>query len=351
MAEQTNPAAPAGVAQAPELSVEQRLGNFFKAEKAAEQHKSIPRALAPEQVPSEAPPAETEEAPQDQAPKEADAEADQPAAEDEAPSEAQSEGELWSIVHNGTEVKLNREEVIRHAQQGFDYDRKSQALAEDRKQLEQTLQVAVQMRAVAPQVLQAQAEAQALASQLKAWESVDWVQVAMNDRENYPAYRAQFDKLERDFKMAQERATKASSEFDQAANWAMERMMAHEARRLPDLEPDFRKPDVLNKVLPEVRAYALKRGIPAEYIAAANNAGLVAVAYDGYRYQKYVASSKNVVEKQVRAAAPMQKPAAAQSPQSAAERDYRSVRAQLKKSGSVDDAARLLAGLGSGQKR
>jgi len=40
------------------------------------------------------------------------------------------------IKHDGKEVTLSKSELIAQAQQGFDYSKKTMALAEDRKSLE-----------------------------------------------------------------------------------------------------------------------------------------------------------------------------------------------------------------------
>lgn len=349
MAEQSTPQA--GLEQAPAPTPEQRLSTFFAQETAREQHKAMPGPKVEAEAP--APAEQQEPAPQeaDQAPPEEAAPEDKPDLEPQAPEEEQSaDGELWKIVHNGTEVTLNREEMIRHAQQGFDYDRKSQALAEERKQTQAMLQQASQLRQVAPQLQAELIHAQSLIGQLKQWENVDWVKLATEEPLDYPKYRAQYDQLERAARQAATTYMQHEGEYTEAEKALRRQRMAQEMQRLPDIEPDFRKPEVRQKVMPEITDYLLKRGIPQELIDSVDFAPVVAVAYDGMRYRKLIAS-KGAVEKQVRAAAPMSKPAAAQSPQSVVQRDYGEARARLKKSGSVDDAARLLAGLGAGNRK
>src|SRR5574338_429364 len=112
MAEQTNPAT--GVAQVP-LDVQQQMENFltkFDGEQS-------PPQQAPEQ-PTAAPPVEAQQ-PDDLATEELTPD-DIPAEE----PQAQAAVDEFEIVHNGQQKKLNREETIRLAQQGFDYTQKTQ---------------------------------------------------------------------------------------------------------------------------------------------------------------------------------------------------------------------------------
>ena len=49
----------------------------------------------------------------------------------------ESEDETLTIVHDGKEVSLKKSEALELAQKGFDYTKKTQALAEERKEVEQ----------------------------------------------------------------------------------------------------------------------------------------------------------------------------------------------------------------------
>ena len=55
---------------------------------------------------------------------------------DEEGNSKESES-LFEITHNGEKVKLSKEELLEHAQKGFDYTSKTQTLAEQRKALEE----------------------------------------------------------------------------------------------------------------------------------------------------------------------------------------------------------------------
>lgn len=53
------------------------------------------------------------------------------------PESTQSGAEdLFEIIHDGTPVKMTREELLAHAQKGFDYTKKTMTLSEERKAIE-----------------------------------------------------------------------------------------------------------------------------------------------------------------------------------------------------------------------
>lgn len=323
-------------------SVEQRLANLFTQDTARAQHKAIPKA-----APTEAPP-ETEQAEEGQAAAEEETAEDQPV-ETEEPEAEQPTDETWKIVHNGAEVELTREQVIANAQKGFDYERKSQALAEERKATQALLQEAQRIKQAAPVLMSELAQVRALESQLQQWEKVDWVQLATQDPLEYPKYRAQYDQLERSYRAAREAYGQKESQYSQYMANVTAQLTRQEAAKLPDLVPEFSKEEAFKKAAPEIANYLLKRGVPEDLVNNLNLASLVAVAYDGMRYSQ-LAASKSAVQKQVRAAAPMARPGPPQSPTSAAQKSYREERSALKRDGSVEAAAKIFARLGTGKR-
>lgn len=69
-----------------------------------------------------------------------------PDSEEGEESEDEAEEAAFTIKHDGKEVTLKQSEIIELAQQGFDYSKKTMALAEERKALEPIKQEAEQFR-------------------------------------------------------------------------------------------------------------------------------------------------------------------------------------------------------------
>src|SRR6478736_5910659 len=138
--DQTNPA-PTGVEPA---GIESALESSFGI--AAPEPKKVapPEPVTPEQDPP------------------ADDASDEPTVDDlpeveakEAAPQSADDAE-FEIVHAGKQVKLTRADLIKHAQQGFDYTIKTQALAEKERAITETLTRAQEMEqmqvALAPDI-------------------------------------------------------------------------------------------------------------------------------------------------------------------------------------------------------
>lgn len=318
---------------APELSIEERLNRLY----------------SPPRKPAE--PEQQAEAPQDDAP---DVPADAQPAQDEGQSEEVSPDDIpddenakpgsadeFEIVHNGTQVKLDRAKAIELAQKGFDYERKTAAVAEKSRAVEARLQQAEELAQLVPAISKELAQVEALQQQLSQWQNVDWVQLATNDPLEYPKYRAQFDTLKNAFDHAKSALDESGQKFmKQKAALARQRMQ-EELPRLQELIPQWKDPEKFRQGSAELRAYLVKQGVPEERVDAMNSALEVSLAWKAKEYDRLVAAKADKV-KQMRQAPPVVKPGALGTTQTAAQKQVQQVRQNLKKSGDWRDAAYLL---------
>lgn len=93
---------------------------------------------------------------------------------EEAEQAEPEEPEYVEIRHNGKPVKLKLDEVIEHAQKGFDYTQKTQELAEQRRNLEQYAQELTRQQEFQQQFQQDYAQISAMDMQLQQFRNVDW---------------------------------------------------------------------------------------------------------------------------------------------------------------------------------
>src|SRR5678816_2788109 len=136
--EQAQPANPSGAEQAPP-TLESRLGSFIDRHDAEEAEGEQPESAQPDEG---------------QAPRELTPE-DLP--DVEAPA-AQPADESVEIEWNGQKHQLTRDELIKQAQQGFDYTQKTMALAETAKQVHERLQRVAAIEQVQPHLQAAQGQ-------------------------------------------------------------------------------------------------------------------------------------------------------------------------------------------------
>lgn len=324
MNEQTNPQA--GVSQGDPHSVERAVSRLVQSQDQA------PEDEREQEASPESP--ETAEQAQGQA---------EPTVEDlEVEVEATDEQpavDAFEIVHNGQQVKLTREDTIKYAQQGFDATRKLQAAADQSRQAASQLQRLSQLDQVHPLLLQERAQVEALGSQIRQYENFNWIKLANEDPMAYPAARAQYDVLVQAYQHANARYQQHEGGFQQhLAQVAAERRHVENAR-IPELIPEWKdkaKRDAGEASL--AKHYADTYGISFEELNGALTGAIpVAIAYKAMKYDQLV---KGKTAKQLRTAPPVTVPGAKTG--SVKTDQEKQLRAKLRKTGSIDDAAALL---------
>ena len=324
-------------AVAPEVSVEDRLTNLFGR---TEQATSAPVPKAEPQPQPE----EQEPAPEDDAQADASELTQEDIPEDDVEPVQQEPGDAFEIVHNGTQHKLSREETIKLAQQGFDYTTKTQALAEKARAVEASLQRAAEIEQVVPFIANEQAQLQSFKSQLDQYEKVDWVQLASEQPLEYPKYRAQYDLLVNEYNKTHHRLTQATNEVQRRRKEIQAQTLQQESAKLRELIPEWKSPERYQAEAKEIHSYLLSQGANPEAVAELSDALAVSIARKAMLYDKLL-KSKGEKSKLLQTAPPVARPGAAQPPNAAARDQYQKLRQQVKKTGSVDDAARLFARL------
>jgi len=327
MAEATNPQA--GVPQAAP-SIENRLQAFF-------QRSEEPAEAEPEQEAAAPEPAEQEPAPVEATPADELTPEDLP--EDAAPQQPVTADE-FEIVHDGKQHKLPRAEVIRLAQQGFDYTQKTQAVAEKSKAVDGIMQRVSEMEQILPQIAAEQAQLAAFKAQLAPYEKVDWVQLATDNPLEYPKYRAQYDLLVTSHNQTAQRVGQVMGEYQQRAMEARQTNLAQQYQKLQELVPEWKDQTKFKAGTTEVHSYLLGLGADPQVLSSLSDALSVSVARKAMLYDKLL-KSKGEKSKLLQTAPPVTRPGVAHTPQSANADKAQEAARKLKKTGSLDDAAAL----------
>jgi len=329
MAEATTPQA--GVPEAAP-SIENRLQNYFDREAEA------PAEAEPEQAPPTAAP--TAEAP---APAVEATPTDELAPEDlpdaETPTQPNAADE-FEIVHNGTQHRLPRAEVIKLAQQGFDYTQKTQAVAERSKVIDSVMARVSEMEQILPVVAQEQAVVAGFKAQLAQYEKVDWVQLATDNPLEYPKYRAQYDLLINGHNQAAQRVAQAMGEYQQRRDEAQKTNLATQFQKLQELVPEWRDQTKFKSGTAEVHSYLLAQGADPQLLANLSDALSVSIARKAMLYDKAM-KSKGEKSKLLQTVPPVARPGVANTAQSAQADKKQELARRFKKSGTVEDAAAL----------
>ena len=279
-----------------------------------------------------------EEAPEEEG--QAEEETEEEVAEEEEEYDVVAEEDLkYTIKVDGEELEVGIDELKNGYQRQADYTRKSQALAEQRKETEaiqserMQLEQERQMYANGLQMLQEQQSAK-----LNDFENTDWT--TLKEEDPY-AYMLKKD----EYRDAQEKAANVvqqqqliQQEQAQEVQKARAHFVQQEYARLVDALPEWN--DKESTIKKDVQEYAASVGFrPEEIDQLADHRSVLVIkkAMEFDKLTKKVAPKKKAVKKVPK----VQKAGRGNSKEDAATEAIKKKRARLQKSGKQDDAASI----------
>lgn len=299
-------------------------------------------ALEPEEQDEPAP----EDQPEPPEPEgEPDAEADdseegdtEPDAEDAAEDEQPSEE--FELQYNGATEKVPKDRAKALAQQGLYYER-NQAQAEQHWKQAQEVTQAIQAQLQAVPELQ---EANALVGMYqKAIESIDIAemqQLATDDPAKYLAKLAEYNTLNRRLQEAESKRVQVAQQFTESQQRFQQEVLKREREALFKAIPDWRDDAKFKQARGRILAYMAERGFSEQEVGSLMDHRALLVAYDAARFREsqkaLKASAKQLGQKPAVA-----KPGAGASKAQIADEQTKALRQQLKKTGRLEDAAKL----------
>lgn len=290
---------------------------------AEDEQPEAPETQEPKPVPV-AEPTPEKTPPEEEKPSEGEGEAEAPEGTEEPAAETNQEP-LHTVKVDGKEEKVTLEELKR----GFSGQRwitqKSQALESERKAIQQERETLTQ---IIPKLLE----------QLGEEKEIDWEKLRQEDEFKFVVERQawQVRQERRNALMAAQQATQAKLKEDEAKKIA--ETVAAEKEKLLTAIPALRDEAKAKAMTAEIRAYGKSIGFTDEELDNSYDSRAVLALYHGMIGKKA-------------ASAPMPRPVANRGPRSAApgagsstpgrSADYSRMKARVKETGSVDDAAAL----------
>ena len=245
----------------------------------------------------------------------------------------------YTIKVDGKDYEVDIEELKNGYQRQADYTRKSQALAEQRKETEQIqsermqLEQERQMYANGLQMLQEQQSAK-----LQEFDKVDWDTLKTEDPYQYMLQKDEYrDAQEKANNVAQQQVL-IQQEQQQTAQKARAHFVQQEYSRLVDALPEWNDKD--STIKKDIQEYATSVGFrPEEISQLADHRSVLVIkkAMEFDKLTKKVAPKKKAVKKVPK----VQKSGRGNSKEDAATEVAKKKRARLRKSGKQDDAASL----------
>jgi len=265
--------------------------------------------------------------------------------EDEVEEEESDEEQPIQSVKlkvNGEEIEKPLDEIVALAQQGLDYTKKTQEVAEQRKAVE-TMQE--QLKAQEQQFMEQQqlnslliedvAKITSLDQQLSQYANVDWQKLTDSDfveaQKHYMAYN----------QLQQER-NNLVSQFEAKRQEALTKHQSALAERIKQGKEVLAKeiPNWSPETTQEVVTTGKEYGFTDDELNAIVDPRHVKVLYDAMQWRKL--KSKNpVVKKKVASAKPVVKPGS-KDQKRVASSNVQKMRDQLRKTGSSDLASKLI---------
>lgn len=259
--------------------------------------------------------------------------------EGEEEAEEEVEDPSYTIKVDGEEYEVNLEELKAGYQRQSDYTRKSQALAEGRKENEaiqserMALEQERQMYANGLQMLKEQQEAK-----LSEFNEVDWNSLKEEDPYQYMLKKDEYRDAQEKVQNATQQQQIVQQQQYQQVQEARATFVQDEYSKLIEALPEWGKKD--STVKDDVRKYASEAGfLPEEVDQLADHRSVLILkkAMEFDRLTKKVKPKKKAVKKVPK----VQKSGRGKVKTEAADEANKKKRARLRKSGHQDDAASI----------
>ncbi len=292
-----------------------------------------------------------EELEQEEVPEEEAEESEEPEGDDEEPTEDEEVEEDEDSVEeqpkslklkiNGEELEKPLDEVIALAQQGLDYTKKTQEVAEQRKALEEYAQTVKVQEEVFMQQVQLQqaligdvAQLTAVDKQLAAFNDVNWQELSDNDF-------VEAQKLFFTYNQLQQQRGQLATELEAKAQQIQQTQSAKMQEKIAQGKEILAKeiPNWSRETTQELMTFGKEYGFSDDELGTIIDPRHVKVLHDAMQWRKLQKNS--VAKNKVSQAKPVVKPGAKDTKQEATSAN-RQVREQLRKTGKSDLAQKLI---------
>ena len=263
--------------------------------------------------------------------------------EDDDEAETDPEDEVVYTTPEGEEITLR--ELKRGFLREADYTRKTQEVAEQRKQIEQAMsQVSEHNNLVAEHLNLALSVVEPQLAELAA---IPWDQLAAADPYEYAEKRALFDQAQARYGHLRQAAEATLAQEQAQIEAARKQMLAQEQQKLAMALPELADPKTGRKLANEIREYALSQGLSEQEASTITDHRLIVMLNKARMYDQLNKSSVSAAKKKI-SKAPKKSVRAGQPPSKSdiAKGKRQAMKAKVKETGSADALVELLLGNG-----
>lgn len=256
--------------------------------------------------------------------------------EDSQDSNEEPETKRFRVKVAGEELELSQEELINYAQQGADYTRKTQQLAEQRKALDAEAQSVIQAR----QLRDTYAERlQMIEQMLTAQDSnEDLDSLKENDPIGYAVRVAEMQQKEKQMYAVQAERQRIAEEQQAEYGQNMQRYIATQAQELTKFIPEYAHPEKGESLRSDIRKFAKSVGFSDQDLSNVVDHRQVLTLYKAMQFDKLQQAKPQVTKRVSEAPKTLQSGNGNKTTNS---ETMKRNQQQLRQSGKVRDAAKI----------
>jgi hypothetical protein len=274
---------------------------------------------------------------------EQDDEVDEEVEEDEPePEEEDQEDdvpETYIVTIDGQDVEVNRDELLSGYQRQADYTRKTQEVAEQRKQFEQEKQQVQQQRDVYFQQLDATLNH--LNQMVTQDQNIDWTRLREEDPMQYMLMRDQANERQQALQQADQHRQYMLQTQQQEQQEQQSKYLQEQRDKLLTVWPEWRDPSKAQANKQAISNFLLDNGFSNDEISGLADFRTLQIVEKARKYDE-LQKSKPAIRKKVKSAPKVQKPQAQRTKSQLQGEARKKQINRLKQTGAVNDAAALL---------
>ena len=259
---------------------------------------------------------------------------------DDTPTEETQEPSTYTVKVDGKDVEVTLDELQSGYSRQADYTRKSQVLAEQRQKADDELAATQQERQRYSQALEQLGDSTDF--EINQFKNVDWNKLKADDPMAYIQQKdALRDLQDSKIKIANEKKelqAKEQKEYEAGMLKHREQQIQLLAERLPEWVDPTKGPSLKQ----DIKSFALKKGFTEQEINMLVDARSIEVLNNAMKYENLL--NAKIAKKKVKTVPKVTKPGTGVSKVEVDSEKVKQQRARLKRTGKVDDAAKILEG-------
>lgn len=241
----------------------------------------------------------------------------------------------YKVKASGEEIEVTLDDLIKGYQREADYTKKTQTLAEQRKQVEAERQVIEQAKSQRDQYQERLAMIESALRTYAPQENLEALKET--DPIGYAVKVAEQTQREKQLQSVQMERARIAQQQQAEQSQNLNSHLAVEAQKLAEAIPEYADEQKSVQVKKDIRDYAKKIGWSDEELASVYDSRAVLTLYRAMQYEKLMGNKAGVTKK-VNEAPKMLKPGVSRQTDANAEQTKKAMN-QLKRTGNVRDAA------------